>query len=315
MLQAPSFVDIEVRNLSRKFRCAVQLYSRREIIKKGGQLAAGTALSVAGLTLPGCSGDSANLTDLPSEALVPTALQNLKLTVLYDNNYYKEGLRVDWGFACLVEGLDHTILFDTGRHDTFLLSNLQALNVDPTRIDDIVISHKHMDHTGGLDTLVDMRIGKNIYLVKSLIFGLQGKLDGYGATLKLVDTPMVITKSALSTGSMKRVLISEQGLIVLTDRGAILVVGCSHPGIVEMVTRTRKITGMEVLLVVGGFHLLNLYAPEVEEIVAGLKEEGVRYVAPTHCTGTEARRIFAAGYGDHYLDCGVGRVITAGDLA
>lgn len=93
-----------------------------------------------------------------------------------------------------------------------------------------------------------------------------------------------------------------------------LVVGCSHPGIVEMVSRTRKITGMEVLLVVGGFHLLNLYSPEVEKIVTGLKQEGVRYVAPTHCTGTEARRIFAAGFAKHYLDCGVGRVITARDL-
>jgi len=293
----------------------MQTYTRREIIKKGGRLAAGTALGTMGLPLLGCSGDTNSADTLALEALEPTPLENLKLTVLYDNNYYKKGLKVDWGFACLVEGLDHTILFDTGRHDTFLLSNLQSLNVDPARIDDIVISHKHMDHTGGLDTLVDMRIGKNVYLVKSLIFGLQGKLDAYGATLKLVDAPRVITKSALSTGSMKRVLISEQGLIVLTDRGAILVVGCSHPGIVEMVSRTRKITGMEILLVVGGFHLLNLYAPDVEDIVAGLKKGGVRYVAPTHCTGTEARRIFAAGFGEHYLDCGVGRVITAGDLA
>ncbi len=293
----------------------MQTYSRREIIKKGGRLVAGAALGTAGIPLLGCSVGSEGIDSLPPEAMQPADLENLKLSVLYDNCYYKEGLKVDWGFACLVEGLDRTILFDTGRHDTFLLSNMKALGVDPVRIDDIVISHKHMDHTGGLDTLIEKKIGKNVCLVKSITIGLRGKLADYGATLTEIDDPVMIAKGALSTGAMKRVLISEQGLILLTNRGVILIVGCSHPGIVEMVARARRLTRMEVLLVIGGFHLLNKYAPAIEEIVAQLKDLGVQYVAATHCTGTEARRMFAAGYGNHYLDCGVGRIITAGDFA
>lgn len=290
-------------------------YTRREMLQKGGYLAAGAAIGTTGLPLIGCSVSSEHIDRLPPEALSPADLEDLKLSVLYDNCYYKKGLKVDWGFACLVEGLERTLLFDTGRHDTFLLSNMEALGVDPARIDDIVISHKHMDHTGGLDTLIAMKVGKNVCLVKSVTIGLRGKLADYGATLTQIDDPVVIAKGALSTGAMKRVLISEQGLIILTSRGVILIVGCSHPGIVEMVARARRLTGMEVLLVIGGFHLLNKYAPAVEEIVVQLKAQGVQYVAATHCTGTEARRIFAAGYGKHYLDCGVGRVITARDFA
>ena len=288
--------------------------TRREMLQKGGRLAAGAAIGTAGLPLIGCSVSSEHIDRLPPEALRPADLEDLKLTVLYDNCSYKKGLKVDWGFSCLVEGLEHTILFDTGRHDTFLLSNMESLGVDPARIDDIVISHKHMDHTGGLDTLVEMKVGKNVCLVKSITLGLRGKLADYGATLTEIDAPVVIAKGALSTGAMKRVLVSEQGLIVLTSRGVILIVGCSHPGIVEMVARARRLTGMEVLLVIGGLHLLNHYAPDVEEIVVQLKDLGVQYVAPTHCTGAEERRIISSGYGKKYLDSGAGRVITAGDF-
>ena len=289
--------------------------TRREMLQKGGRLAAGAAIGTTCLPLIGCSVSSEDSDRLPPEALLPAELEDLKLTVLYDNCHYKKGLKVDWGFACLVEGLKRTILFDTGRHDTFLLSNMKALGVDPARIDDIVVSHKHMDHTGGLDTLMEMRIGKNLCLVKSITFGLRGKLADYGATLTEIDDPVVIAKGALSTGLMKRVAISEQGLIILTTRGVILIVGCSHPGIVEMVDRARRLTGMEILLVIGGFHLLNHYAPAVEEIVVQLKDLGVKYVAATHCTGTEARRIISSGYGKNSLDSGAGRVITAGDFA
>ncbi|MBL0714947.1 MAG: hypothetical protein JJV98_14740 [Desulfosarcina sp.] len=162
---------------------------------------------------------------------------------------------------------------------------------------------------------MDKKIGKNVCKVKSFTIGLRRKLADYGATLTEIDSPVMIAKSALSTGAMGRVVISEQGLIVLTNRGLILIVGCAHPGIVEMVERARRLTQMDVLLVLGGLHLLNTYALAVEEIVARLKNMGVKYVAPTHCTGTASRRIMAAGYGKYYLDCGVGRVITAGDLA
>jgi 7,8-dihydropterin-6-yl-methyl-4-(beta-D-ribofuranosyl)aminobenzene 5'-phosphate synthase len=271
---------------------AMQKLTRREMLQKGGRLAAGAAIGTTCLPLLGCSVGSEHIDSFPPEALTPADLEDLKLSVLYDNCYFEEGLKVDWGFACLVEGLAHTILFDTGRHDTFLLSNMEVLGVDPARIDDIVISHKHMDHTGGLDTLIEMKVGKNVCLVKSITMGLRGKLADYGATLTEIDDPVVIAKGALSTGAMKRVLISEQGLLIPTSRGVILIVGCSHPGIVEMVARARRLTGMEILLVIGGFHLLNHYAPDVEEIVLQFKDLGVKYVAATHCTGRRPAGFF-----------------------
>ena len=290
-------------------------YTRREVIKMGSHLAAGAAIGTSYLSLLGCSMGNENITDLPPEAMEPADLKDLKFTVVYDNNHYKAGLKADWGFACLVEGLDHTILFDTGRYDTFLMYNMSALGIDPAQIDDIVISHEHWDHTGGLFILMDNKNPKNVSVVNSMNIGRRGRLANYGASLTEIDSPVMIAKSTLSTGTMRRVLISEQGLIVLTNRGVIVIVGCAHPGIVEMVERAISITNRDVLMVLGGFHLLNSSDSYIEEIVEKLHKMGVKYVAPSHCTGEEARRIFAAGYGNYYLDCGVGCVITAEDLA
>lgn len=79
----------------------------------------------------------------------------------------KKGLRTDWGFSCLVEGLDKTILFDAGRYDDIFLSNLSKLNVDLERIDALFLSHDHPDHTGGAMKVLDARPDTNVWLVES----------------------------------------------------------------------------------------------------------------------------------------------------
>jgi 7,8-dihydropterin-6-yl-methyl-4-(beta-D-ribofuranosyl)aminobenzene 5'-phosphate synthase len=82
-----------------------------------------------------------------------------------------------------------------------------------------------------------------------------------------------------------------------------------------MVERATKIMQKEVLLVLGGFHLLRDSAHGVQKVVRRLQEMNVRHVAPTHCSGGDARQRFAESYAENYLDCGVGRIITAKDLA
>jgi len=74
----------------------------------------------------------------------------MKITIIYDNEVWKEGLRADWGFSCLVEAYNKKILFDTGANGSILLDNMRKLDINPTEIDDVFISHAHWDHTGGL---------------------------------------------------------------------------------------------------------------------------------------------------------------------
>ena len=80
----------------------------------------------------------------------------MKLTVVYDNDLYRKdiGLQSDWGFSCLIESKDDKILFDTGTNGEILLNNIKKLNIDPFKINKIVISHEHKDHNGGLQTLI-----------------------------------------------------------------------------------------------------------------------------------------------------------------
>ena len=72
----------------------------------------------------------------------------IRVTVLYDNYIHAEGTRADWGFSCLVEGMEKTILFDTGTRPDVLWHNIGKLNIDISRIEQIVLSHEHGDHTG-----------------------------------------------------------------------------------------------------------------------------------------------------------------------
>ena len=83
-----------------------------------------------------------------------TVLSRLLIHIVYNNVPYKSGLETGWGFACQIEGLNKTVLFDTGGNGDILLSNMQRLGLDPESIEIIVLSHIHSDHTGGLGDLL-----------------------------------------------------------------------------------------------------------------------------------------------------------------
>ena len=82
----------------------------------------------------------------------------MRLTIVYDNTVYKKniGLKSDWGFSCLMETKDTTILFDAGAKGDILLRNMEKPGINPSTISKIVISHEHWDHSGGLKALVPL---------------------------------------------------------------------------------------------------------------------------------------------------------------
>jgi len=88
----------------------------------------------------------------------------MKITILYDNTVFKEGLQPDWGFSCLIKAHNRTILFDTGSNGSILLENMKKLKIQPSSIDDVFISHAHFDHIGGLSAFLNKNNQVNVYV-------------------------------------------------------------------------------------------------------------------------------------------------------
>jgi len=233
------------------------------------------------------------------------------LTIVYDNNAFDTSLQTAWGFACLVETGASTVLFDTGGDAPTLLGNMAALGIDPAAIDMVVLSHIHGDHTGGLMGLLDA-VGGEPPVVVPVAFPTSFKEQVCARTaLVEVREPAQLLPGVYTTGQVGSAII-EQALVVETGEGLVVVTGCAHPGVVAMVAAAKEAAEGEVALVTGGFHLGSANRRTVEATIAGLRDLGVRRVAPCHCTGDGARQMFADAFGEDCLLPGAGQVIVVG---
>jgi 7,8-dihydropterin-6-yl-methyl-4-(beta-D-ribofuranosyl)aminobenzene 5'-phosphate synthase len=229
------------------------------------------------------------------------------IRVVYDNVAYDRRLGTAWGFACLVEAGEKTILFDTGGDGAILLRNMGMLGVDPKSVEVVVLSHIHGDHTGGLESLLKTDVRPTVYLPRSFPSDFKSRVRVQADVVEVVGA-MEIAEGVYTTGEMGSGII-EQALVVQTRRGLVVVTGCAHPGISEMVGRAADIGGDEVYLVLGGFHLGGTSQARVEETIAEFRRLGVEKVAPSHCTGDNAIRLFREAYGQDFIASGAGREI------
>jgi 7,8-dihydropterin-6-yl-methyl-4-(beta-D-ribofuranosyl)aminobenzene 5'-phosphate synthase len=247
-----------------------------------------------------------------------------RLTILGDNAVARGRVKAVWGFSCLVEARGHTVLFDTGADPAVLKDNLAAMKVDPTKIEAVVISHFHGDHTWGAPGLGTLP-GVRAYTPHSFDghAKVTAALESAGLTLVPVTAATPLFDGIATSEPMhfegkvpsdrpseaSSADVWEHCLTIDTPEGLVVVVGCSHPGILPMLEQVKAQTGRPLHLVIGGFHLLQLPEADVRQIAECMQALGVAYVSATHCTGDAAAHIFREVFGDRYVTAGVGMVI------
>lgn len=238
-----------------------------------------------------------------------TRERDLTLTIVYDNNQYDRALETRWGFSCYIKGAEKTVLFDVGGEGSVLMGNMAKLEIDPHTVDAIVLSHVHYDHMGGLSSFLSKNPSVTVYMPQSLPRSAKDTVRLAGAHLVEVHGPMKICKDMYSTGEMGD-FIKEESLIIRTSKGLIVITGCAHPGIVNIVERAKEILTSDVYMVLGGFHLCWMDLSHVNRIIKGVKRSGCKKVAPCHCSGDLARKQFGKVYGNDFIHTGVGKTIT-----
>jgi len=246
----------------------------------------------------------------------------MKIKILFNNEAINRKFSLGWGFACLV---DNRILFDTGESTEYLLNNMKKMNIDIGKIELVVISHDHWDHTGGLWEILKMRKELKVYVCphfsqqsKERVKNLQGELIEAHKFIE-VSKDIFVTGEMLGVHGIK--YIPEQALAIKTKNGITIITGCAHPGIVRMVQEVKKKfhkeqlypptknSGVGVYLVFGGFHLMHEDKRLVEVIVERFKKMGVKKVGPTHCSGKEAEEIFRERYKNNFIRIAAGQTI------
>jgi 7,8-dihydropterin-6-yl-methyl-4-(beta-D-ribofuranosyl)aminobenzene 5'-phosphate synthase len=208
----------------------------------------------------------------------------------------------------LIQGLEKTILFDTGTRGPILLHNISRLGVDLEKVDQIVLSHDHGDHTGGLTDVLEKNKEVSVYIPSSFSKEIFSRVENAGAEIVTVKGPVEICKNVFSTGEMGAAII-EQSLVLDTDKGLIVITGCAHPGIVDIIRKAREIRKGVIRCVFGGFHLLRKSDQEIHVIIKQFKDIGVEKVGATHCTGDRAIELFQRSYGDNFVQMGVGKIL------
>jgi 7,8-dihydropterin-6-yl-methyl-4-(beta-D-ribofuranosyl)aminobenzene 5'-phosphate synthase len=130
-----------------------------------------------------------------------------------------------------------------------------------------------------------------------------------GATVHYEQQPFTICSNVCLTGEMPGDLINEQSLILDTPQGLVIVTGCAHQGITNILNKAKQIMARDIYMVLGGFHLFNKTEAQIQPIIAEFQRQGVRKCGASHCTGDLAISLFQQAYGTNYQPMGTGRII------
>lgn len=274
----------------------------------------------------------------------------IRITTLSENTAGMGDFLAEWGLSILVETDEVNVLLDTGT--TISASyNADTLGIDLSKIDKIVLSHGHFDHTGGLREVLRRMRKKEIEIIAhpdalaAKYSRHKGKADKYigipfqrqeleslGAIFNLTTESVRITDNIMTTGEVPMItdyeeiepslfvkgdagwqpdkLLDDKAIIVNTELGLVIVLGCAHRGIINTIYHAQQLTGIKAIhTVLGGSHLINASEGRLWATIAALKDFGVQRLGLCHCTGLPVVALMAQEFGDRFFFNNAGTIV------
>ncbi len=269
-----------------------------------------------------------------------------RITILVDAFGDRPELKQDWGYSALIEYGGKRILFDTGNDSAGFAHNVQKLGVDLTRLDAVIISHRHGDHTAGLRHVLRLNPRVKIYVPNDEAFGgptpmgffsrsdstLPRRMRYFNGVLPeriphgsawqsanfvRVDSTLEIAPGFRLVRNIAPVApfneTAEISLVIDTPEGQVVVVGCSHPGIERIVASVAR-TNERIAMIAGGLHWVSTLPGEVQRLAVALHDRwNVQSIAPGHCTGEIGFAMLQRIFGIAFAFAGVGTVVDLPD--
>ena len=232
----------------------------------------------------------------------------LEIRILFDNTAANKDYLRSWGFSALIDFRGKRILFDSGGDPILLLEHMEKMKIDPKSIDEAFISHHHDDHRRGIYWVFEKNPKMKVHFLDT--FGIEAFKAADQVKMKpnRVKEAFELMPGVYSTGPIDG-LPPEQALLLETSQGLVMLVGCSHPGIVKMVEAAQKQRNKDsIRMLVGGFHLLKSEPEDIRKVVQRLDELKVKVVVPAHCTGDLATDMLKSTFGNY--TAGAGRWIV-----
>ncbi len=249
----------------------------------------------------------------------------LKITILCDNHVGRKGMLAEHGFCALIEVNNSMYLFDTGESGFAVVKNAQNMNIDLRMIDCIILSHGHYDHANGLEEVLRYTGSKKvissslIFQDRYSIIDSQKRYNGIKFKKEYLEltlyanfnyinnfseinnkvycsglVPMNNEYEILNDGFkikdykgnfIKDEFEDENSLIINTDKGLVVVTGCAHRGIVNIMQYAKSKLKKRIYAIIGGLHLIGCTDEHFNFLCNYLEAEGVDFIYPSHCTG------------------------------